>query len=126
MSKTRFRGPRHVSISRDPIVAADQNSENARDTLDALSRRLRQRYVRVEQYTAVGSTSAKVPLGASERPVAVQLVYAAAAADSNAPLGVTGNANFSWDSASQSINAFEPTGLTANAIYTLVFVVMEA
>lgn len=123
-----FRGPRHTSISSDPITAALQNAENARDTLEALASRLKQRHVTVDLYTAAGSTSAKIPLGASDRPLGVQLIRAAPYYDQTAPLSATGNGNFLWDATTQpgTINAFEPDGLTANTVYTLTYIVTEA
>lgn len=123
-----FRGPRHVSISGDSRVAAAQNSENARDVLEALNLRPPFRYVSVDLYTAVGSTSAKIPLGASNRPIAVELVRAAPYYDQTAPLSASANSNFLWDATTTpgTVNAYEPSGLTANTVYALVFRISEA
>jgi hypothetical protein len=128
VSKTRFRGPRHVSFSGDAKIDALLSAENARDTLEAFDARPPWRFVFVEQYTAAGSTSAKIPLGAVDRPIAVELVRAAIYSDQAVPLSAVGNANFLWDATTTpgTVNAYEPTGLTANTVYTLVFRISEA
>lgn len=128
MSKTLFRGPRHTSFSGDSKADAFRSAENARDTLEALEARLRCRHVFVELYTAAGSTSAKIPLGAVDRPIAVELARAAINSDQAVPLSAVGNANFLWDATTTpgTVNAYEPSGLTANTVYTLVFRIWEA
>lgn len=127
MSKP-FKGPRHLSFSGDARIDATRSAENARDTQEALSARSPSRIVSVELYTATGSTSAKIPLGASERPVAVELVRAAPYYDQTASLAAVGNANFVWDATTTpgTVNAYEPSGLAANTVYALVFRITEA
>lgn len=117
--------PRHTQIRSDSATAAVQNSENARDIRLELGRRPPQRFVTVEPYTAVGSTDAKVRLGATKRPVCVELARAAKYYAQGDSLAAVGNANFAWDSTSNSVDVFEPTGLVADTVYTLTFRITE-
>lgn len=119
-------GPRHTAIRSDASVSARQNAENARDLRDEISAMPRQRTVYVDQYMAVGSTSAKVPIYGAKSPAGVQLIRAAKYFEQGEPLTLTPNYNFVWDSTTQTIGVFEPSGLTANVIYTLTFLVTEA
>ncbi len=100
-------------------------SENARATLEALAQRPVQRQVTVDRYTAAGSTSTRIRILASTRPWAVQLVRVCEAAAEDAPVIVTDSRNFVWDSTTQSLDVFEPDGLTANTVYKLQFLVTE-
>ena len=116
---------RHTSIRKDSATSARQNAENARDVRDALSRRPTQGVVVVETYTAVGSAAGKVPVPATKPPAGVQLLRAEKYFERGGSVPATGNANFVWDSASKTAGVFEPTGLTANTVYTLTFLVTE-
>jgi hypothetical protein len=118
-------GPRHTQIRPDAATGSLQNSENWRDLLDALKQRPAQRYVTVEPYTAVGSSSAKVRLSAARRPLCAELVRAAPYYAQGDPLEAVGNANFAWDSTSSSVDVYEPAGLTADTVYTLTFRITE-
>lgn len=118
-------GPRHTAIRSDAAVSARQNAENARDLRDDLEALPKQRLVKVEQYTAVGSTSAKVPLFAAKMPAGVQLIRAAKYYEHGETLTLTPNFNFAWDSTTQTLGVFEPSGLTADTVYTLTFLVTE-
>ncbi len=118
-------GPRHTQIREDGAAGARQNSENARDMRDALALRPAQQFVTVEPYTAVGSSSTKIRLAATKRPVCVELVRAAAYYAQCDSLAAVGNANFAWDSTSSSVDVYEPTGLTADTVYTLTFRITE-
>lgn len=117
--------PRHTAIRADVAMSARQNAENARDLRDAIGSRPTQRVATVEPYMAVGSTSAKIPIFGSKLPAGVQLIQAAPYYDRGATLPLTPNHNFVWDSASETIGAFEPSGLVANTFYTLTFLVTE-
>lgn len=121
-----MNGPRHTTIDADPRSAALQNGENARDTLEALSFRPIQRAVTVPRYTAAGSTSTRIRIGAGERPLFVQLARACLAGAEDAALPAYGTPNFVWESTTKSIDVFEPTGLTANSVYLLQFLITEA
>jgi hypothetical protein len=118
-------GPRHTAIRNDAAVSSRQNAENARDVRDELAKQPKRRIVVVEQYTAVGASTAKVPILATKLPVGVQLIRAAEYYAQGDPCAAVGNANFVWDSTTQTVGVFEPTGLTANTVYTLTFQVTE-
>jgi hypothetical protein len=122
---TSYKGPRHTSISTEPRTAAQQNAENARDTLQALAARPLQRVVTVEMYTATGSISTRIRLAAATRPIAVQLARAAKYYAQDESLAATGNGNFVWDSTTNSVDVFEPSGLTTNTVYVLTFLITE-
>lgn len=118
-------GPRHTAIRNDPATSSRQNAENARDLRDELAGQPKHRIVTVEQYTAVGAVTAKVPLLATKLPVGVELIRAAAYYAQGDQLEARGNANFVWDSTTQTVGVFEPTGLSANVVYTLTFRITE-
>jgi len=118
-------GPRHTAIRNDAITASRQNAENARDLRDDLAALPRQRTVVVAQYTAVGSTSAKIPILATKLPAGVQLIRAAKYFEQGEPLPLTPNFNFVWDSTTQTVGVFEASGLTADVVYTFTFLVTE-
>lgn len=108
-------------MSRDLRSSA---TELHRDVGEALSFKLEARTVEVAHYTAVGSTSARLPLSASNRPIAVVLVDARSYFDQGAPLTLTPNFSFVWDAASKTAQVFEPSGLTANTVYRLTYLVI--
>lgn len=118
-------GPRYTTIDRDPARAAQQLSENARDTLEALKARPTGKRFVLERYTATGSTSTRIPIGAVGRPWAVRLARAVPVNDESAALTVTPTLNFAWNSTSKAVDVFEPYGLTADTVYKLQFVVEE-
>jgi hypothetical protein len=100
-------------------------SENARATQEALMFRPATRQVTVDRYTAVGSTTTRIRIGAGARPWAVQLVRVCESAAEDSAVIVTDSRNFVWDSTTQSLDVFEPDGLTANTVYKLQFLVIE-
>lgn len=100
------------------------SSERDRDALDALADKLEGRSVVVERYTAVGSTSARIPIACERLPVGVALINARLFFDQGAPLPLTPNFNFVWDSESKLARVYEPDGLTANTDYRLTFLVI--
>jgi hypothetical protein len=118
-------GPRHTAIRADGAVSARQNAENARDLRDAFAAVPQQWTAVVEQYTAVGATSAKIPILATRLPAGVQLIRAAKYYEQGEPLPLTPNFNFVWDSTTNTLGVFEPSGLTADTVYTLTFLVTE-
>lgn len=99
-------------------------TESERDVREALETKLEARVVTIAPYTAVGSTSAKIALSASQLPVAVVLVGARLYFDLGATLTLTPNFNFVWDSGSQTAQVFEPSGLVANTVYHLTYLVI--
>lgn len=99
-------------------------TEEQRDVLDALDERLLARTVVVERYSAVGDTSAKIPINASKPPIAVVLVDARAFFDQGAPLTLTPNYAHVWDARSKTAQVYEPDGLVANTVYRLTFLVI--
>lgn len=108
-------------MTRVPRYSA---TEEQRDVLDALEERLEARTVVVERYSAVGSTSAKIPLNASKPPIAVVLVDARTYFDQGAPLTLTPNYAYVWDARSKTAQVYEPSGLVANTVYRLTFLVI--
>jgi len=78
----------------------------------------------LERYAAVGSTAAKIPIAASKLPTAVLLVDARPYFDMGASLTLTPNFSFVWDSGSQTAQVYEPSGLTANTVYQLTYLVI--
>lgn len=119
-------GPRHTTVDSDARLAALQSSENARDTLAEIARRAPVQQRTVEAYTATGSTSTRIRIGSSERPWAVLLARAAQAYGEDAPVAAVMTPNFVWDATDGSVDVFEPSGLTANTVYLLQFLVVEA
>lgn len=120
-------GPRHTTIDPEPEQASRQNSENARDTLEALGRKLSAHTVTVSRYTAEGSTTARIRLEASAtRPLAVVLIHAALADDPAAPVTASATLNFGYAVQDRTIEVFEPAGLEVGRVYTLTFLVVEA
>jgi hypothetical protein len=95
-----------------------------RDVRDALGEKLEARTVVVESYTAVGSTSAKIPIQANRFPVAVPLIDARSFFDQGGPLTLTPNFAFVWDSRTKTAQVYEPSGLVANTVYRLTYLVI--
>lgn len=108
-------------MNREPRYSS---SESERDMRQALASKLDGRVVVVEPYTAVGSTSARIPISASQRPTAVVLINARPYFDQAAPLTLTPNFNFVWEAVSKTAQVFEPSGLTANTVYRLTYQVI--
>ncbi len=122
-----YYNPRHSTTDRDPKHAARQASENARDTAEALGRKLSAHTVQVSRYTAEGSTSARIRLEASDtRPLAVVLIQAALVDDPAAPVSASATLNFVYAAQDRTVEVFEPAGLEAGRVYTLTFLVVEA
>jgi len=119
-------GIRHSTFDAEPRALAQQCSEFARDAQAELDRRPVFVPLTVEDYTATGSTSTRIRIGAATRPWSVTLARIAKTYGQDEPVVCTPVLNFVWDSTTQSIDVFEPDGLTANTVYRLQFLVMEA
>lgn len=116
---------RHTSFSRDPKVSAEQAAENARDANLALQGKVSGYYVQVDSYMAQGLDSATLPLrtNSTKKPVAVLCVAAQLTYDPGATVNTSTCRNFSFSNG--SINTFEPSGLTADTMYNLTFLILE-
>lgn len=116
---------RHISFSKDPKVASEQASENARDANLALSGKVSGYFVQVDSYAAQGLTTVTLPIRAAslKTPKAVLCVNAQATYDPGTTVNASTFRNFTF--ANGSINTFEPSGLTANTMYNLTFLVLE-
>jgi hypothetical protein len=99
-------------------------SEDIRDVAEALAGKLDARTVVVSSYVAVGSTSARVALASPDQPLAILLIDARLYFDLNAPVTVTPSFGFVWDAGTQTAQVYEPSGLTANTVYQLTFLVI--
>ena len=99
-------------------------TEDIRDVGEALAGKLDARIVLVEIYVAVGSTSARVALAAPDQPRAIVLVDARLYYDLNAPVSLTPTFGFVWDAGTQTAQVYEPSGLVANTVYQLTFLVI--
>lgn len=114
---------RNTIFTGDPAQDAKLASENALDANAALSERVATTVVQI-LYTAVGATTAKIPLKVARRPFGVALLNAYLATSPADDLGAVGRCNFAWDAATLSAYTFEPSGLTANTAYVLTFLVV--
>jgi hypothetical protein len=99
-------------------------TEDIRDAREALAGKLDARTVVVDRYTAVGSTSARVALAAPDQPQAIVLIDARLYYDLNAPVTLTPTFGFVWDAGTQTAQVYEPSGLAANTVYQLTFLVI--
>ncbi len=108
-------------MNREPRSSA---SEFDRDVRDALGVKLDARTVVIERYTADASATARIPISASQRPVAVLLVDARPYYDQGGPLAVTPNFSFVWDAGSKTAQVYQPGGLVADTVYRLTYLVI--
>jgi hypothetical protein len=120
-------GPRHTTALADPKASALQHSENARDTLQALTTKLTAHWALVERYTAAGDPMAKIAVGIGALPVAVVLVNVTPVHTKIGQVAprVTGSLGFLWDAPTQTISVYEPAGLIAGDVYALTYLVGE-
>jgi hypothetical protein len=116
---------RHTSISRDPTVAADQNSENARDANDALGRRVTGRFAGPFEYVATGDGETRIPVYSAALPQAVMLIRVQQVTTNSAKVATWPDLQFTWDGKTATAYVFEPDGLTSGAKYLLTFLVLE-
>jgi hypothetical protein len=117
--------PRYTTFSADAKSAALQSGESARDLIASLGARPRMRQVTVETYTATGNVNTKIRLRADARPWAVLLALAAPVGAPSSPVGAVGVPGFSWDATTDSVDVYEPSGLVADTVYLLQFLVVE-
>lgn len=119
-----YYGPRHTTLSADPSALAEQCGENARDTNEALAHKVSGYVKAVSAYSAVGATTATIPVvAASAPPQAVLLVRAAQHFAPSVAVAVT--ASLDWYYINGQIGVYEPSGLTANISYDLTFLILE-
>lgn len=101
--------------------------ENARVTNQALAERVVGHYVVIDRYAATGATTTKINLayqGApGSSPVAVLLIRAYETNDPGKDLSVATRLNFVREAT--TLRVFEPSGLSANTLYQLTFLVLE-
>jgi hypothetical protein len=116
---------RYGYFPREIDALAENLGEFARDTNSALERRVLGYTKRVERYSATGVTTTQIPLAASDRPpVMVILGRVESVSDAAAPVTVTPIQNFYFSNG--AIGVYEPSGLTADTLYNLTFLVVEA
>lgn len=96
-------------------------NEDLRDVARALGSVLQSRLVVVERWTARATADARIPINATKRPDAVELVDARLYYDQNARLALTPSFNFVWDAGSKTAQVYEPGGLVANTVYRLTY-----
>ena len=115
---------RHQSISDDPQESARQNGENARDVNQILLGKISGRTALVRRYAAIGSTTAQITLVPGDaRPTAVMLARASLSNSPGDDIGAVGRCNFYHDAS--GVGVYEPSGLTANTMYDLLFLILE-
>lgn len=114
-----------MTLPHSTVDSWQTASENARATLEELTIRPVFRQVTVDRYTASGSTDTRIRISAIARPWAVQLVRVCEAAAEDDVVIVSDSRNFVWDSTTGSLDVFEPSGLAANTVYKLQFLVTE-
>lgn len=103
---------------------AKRLGEMVRDLNLALKRRIPGYTKVVQRYAATGSTATKIPLTASDRPpVMVLLGRAVKVIDPSAVVAAVSTPNFYFENS--AIGVFEPSGLVANTLYDLTFLVIE-
>lgn len=118
---------RHVSISSDPAVAAEQNAENARDVSEALSRVIDAYTYTVEPYIATGSITTAIPLRSEAQPPKGVLPLRVVDIDETGVAVEMASivADFVHDAAKGTLYAFEPEGLTSGNRYRLTFLIVR-
>jgi hypothetical protein len=114
---------RHTNFTGEPKADAALAAENARDANAALAERVTASTVALA-YTASGATTATIPIRCASRPTGVILLNAYLGTSPADDLGAVSRCNFRWDGASSSAYVFEPSGLTANSVYVLTFLVV--
>lgn len=116
---------RYTSFPGDPGQLAVRLGEFARDANSALERRVLGRVKVVERYAATGSTSTKLTLTSLDAPpYGATLIKAERVDDPSAVVAAIPTLGFSF--VNNTINVFEPGGLTANVYYNLTFLILEA
>ena len=117
---------RNTNFSGDPKADAAMSGENARDTNAALAERVAGSIFGPFSYTAVGATTAEIPIKCPNgRPRGVLLINAFAQSAPSSLVSAVGALNFRWDSVSLNAYVTEPSGLSANTSYGLTYLVVE-
>lgn len=118
--------PHLTFTTSEPVTLASELVQNATATVDALSMRIVGSVVTVQRYSATGATTTKIaiPLRTGATAFAVLLVRAQATNDQGADLGALGRLNFVHGSPT-TLNIYEPSGLAANTLYDLTFLILE-
>lgn len=125
MTRTPSDLSRYTSFPAGLDAIRKTLGEMVRDLNLALVRRVLGYTKTVERYAATGSTSTQIPLTASDRPpVGVVLIKAVQVDNAGAPIAAVSTLNFYY--ANGAIGVFEPSGLVANTVYNLTFLVVEA
>lgn len=125
MNRTPSDLSRYTSFPRAIEALAETLGEMVRDLNLALRRRVLGYTKTVERYSATGSTATQIPLTASDRPPeGVVLIRAVQVDNAGVPIAAVPVLNFYF--ADGAIGVFEPSGLTANTVYNLTFLVVEA
>lgn len=116
----------NLTFPTAPPGLATQLQQNAQATSDALADRVIGRVQRVVQYSATGATTTKITLPARNgyTAYAVLLVKVNASGDPGTDISATGRPNFTQPNGS-TLAVYEPSGLTANTLYDLTFLVLE-
>lgn len=115
---------RYTAFPGEPEQLAARLSEFSRDANYALERRVLGRVKVVLRYAATGSTSSKITLTSLDTPpYGVIMFRAERVDDASAPVLATSTPGF--DFLNNTINVFEPGGLTANVYYNLSFLILE-
>jgi hypothetical protein len=111
-------------FSRDPAALAEQCGENARDTNEALDRKVTGYLKTVARYSATGDTETRLAIAVGSRPpFAIILARANETLNPSAPVACTPTLNFYFVRGEYGV--FEPDGLTADTLYDLTFLVLE-
>jgi hypothetical protein len=113
---------RHVSISPDPKAASQQLGENARDANRALVFAISGYYREVRGYGAVGTSDARISIPGGNA-TAVLCVRVHESGDPGGNVQVPAALNFGVTHGALSV--CEPSGLVANTLYDLTFLVLE-
>jgi hypothetical protein len=115
---------RYSAFPDDTGQLAVRLGEFARDANRALQGRVLGRVKVVAHYAATGSTSTRIALTALDSPPhGVILIRAEQADDPNAAVPAVTTPGFNY--LNNTVNVFEPSGLTANVYYNLTFLIVE-
>jgi hypothetical protein len=114
---------RHVSISQDPVMASEQNSENARDANEAIDQCVRG-FSRTFEHVA-GAAGTTIPLRAQRQPQAVLCIRVQKVSEGGAMVMAWPYLGFAWDGRTSTADVQQPEGLTAGERYLLTYLVLE-
>ena len=115
---------RHTSFSGDARDDALRSAENARDTNVALGERVLGFVYVPFDYAAQADTTKVIGIPCVRRPAGVLLLNAFLGTSPAEDLGAVARCNFVWDAVNSVAQVFEPSGLTADSVYSLTFLVV--